>query len=242
MAQDPNRGSDNASVAEYARLLSLAVHELRTPASVVTGYLRMLQGEASGPTTEHQRRMIEEAEKSCERLVAIINEMGEVARLDTGALPIRSVPTDLFGLLREVSADVRTAEQAPVDVRFRGTEAGAMCTADRARQGAAFSACMSAIAREQSDNATLVIETRLEDEDEGGARYALIVMSHTEAAPDLPERPRQPLNERRGGLGLALPLARRVVEAHGGLVWSPSAEAKGNEPVHTVILMRFPLT
>ena len=230
-------------MAEYARLLSLAVHELRTPASVVTGYLRMLQGEASGPTTEHQRRMIEEAEKSCERLVAIINEMGEVARLDTGALPIRSVPIDLFGLLREVSADVRTAEQASVDVRFRGTEARATCTADRARLGAAFSAFMSAIAREQSHDASLVIETRLEDEDEGGARYALIVMSHTEAAPDLPERPRQPINEGRGGLGLALPLARRVVEAHGGLVWSPAAdEAKGAEPVHTVILMRFPLT
>ena len=240
MAQDPNRRSDDASVAEYARLLSLAVHELRTPVSVVTGYLRMLQGEASGPTTEHQRRMIEEAEKSCERLVAIINEMGEVARLDTGALPIRSVPTDLFVLLREVSADVRTAEQTSVDVRFRGAETGAMCTADRARLGAAFSAFMSAIAREQSENASLVIETRLEDE--GGGRHASIVMSRTEAAPDLPERPRQPLNERRGGLGLALPLARRVVEAHGGLVWSPAAEANGAEPVHTVILIRFPLT
>lgn len=240
MAQDPNRQGDAGSEAQYARLLSLAVHELRTPASVVTGYLRMLQGEASGPTTEHQRRMIEEAEKSCERLVAIINEMGEVARLDTGALPIRSVSTDLFELLREVSANVRTAEQAAVDVRFHGAERGAVCMADRERLGAAFSAFMSAIAREQSENASLVIETRLLDED--GRRYALIVLSRTEAAPDLLERRRQPLNERRGGLGLALPIARRVVEAHGGHVWSPALEADGAEPVHTVILISFPLT
>lgn len=237
MPQDPGRESD---VAANARLLSLAVHELRTPASVVAGYLRMLLAEASGPTTEHQRRMIEEAEKSCDRLIAIVNEMGEVARLDTGALPIKSAPTDLFELLREVSGSVRTAEQAPVDVRFAGPERGAVCTADRARIGVAFSALMSAIAREQSENASLVIETRL-DED-AGARHALIVMSRTGAAPDLSKRPREPLNERRGGLGLALPIARRVVEAHGGIVWSPASEAKGSEPVHTVIAMRFPLT
>ena len=240
MSRDANSRDGAGSTEEYARLLSLAVHELRTPASVVTGYLRMLQGEASGPTTEHQRRMIEEAEKSCERLVAIINEMGEVARLDTGVLPIRSVPTDIFELLHEVSGNVRTAEQAAVTVRFRGNARGAACTADRPRLGIAFSAFMSAIAREQSENASLVIETRLEDD--GGARHALIVISHEETAPDLPARPHEPLNERRGGLGLALPIARRVVEAHGGMVWSPATEAKVSEPVHTVIVMRFPLT
>jgi len=237
VSEDAGRESD---VAANARLLSLAVHELRTPASVVAGYLRMLLAEASGPTTEQQRRMIEEAEKSCDRLIAIVNEMGEVARLDTGALPVKSAPTDLFELLREVSSSVRTAEQAPVDVRFAGPERGAVCTADRARIGVAFSALMSAIAREQSENASLVIETSL-DED-AGARHALIVMSRTGAAPDLSKQPREPLNERRGGLGLALPIARRVVEAHGGIVWSPASEAKGSEPVHTVIVMRFPLT
>ena len=31
-----------------------------------------------------------------------------------------------------------------------------------------------------------------------------------------------PFDEKRGGLGLALPIARRVIERHGGRVWSPA--------------------
>jgi signal transduction histidine kinase len=239
VSEDPTRQGPEA-VAEYARLLSLVVHELRTPTSVVAGYLRMLHGENSGPTTEHQRRMIEEAEKSCERLVTIINEIGEVARLDTGSLPVRTTSTDVFELVREVSGDVRTAEHGAVTVRFLGPDRGAMCLADRARLGAAFSAFMTAIAREQTDDATLAVERRILSEN--GASRALIVMARHEIAPDLYSKPPEPINERRGGLGLALPIARRVVEAHGGRVWSPLLEATPGSPQHTVVVTSFPLT
>ena len=55
----------------YPPLLSLAVHEFRTPRQVVGGYLRMLQRDGGGPLTDRQRHMIDEAEKSCARLVAL---------------------------------------------------------------------------------------------------------------------------------------------------------------------------
>ena len=53
----------------WPRLLSLTVHEFRTPMTVVAGYLRMLLKDRAGPITEQQRRLLEEAEKSCTRLV-----------------------------------------------------------------------------------------------------------------------------------------------------------------------------
>ena len=80
----------------YSRLLSLAVHEFRTPASVVGGYLRMLQRDANEQLSDRQRKMIDEAEKSCARLVSLISELSEISKLDSGTAPFKDEPIDLF--------------------------------------------------------------------------------------------------------------------------------------------------
>src|SRR5689334_9027221 len=84
------------------QLLSLAVHEFRTPASVVGGYLRMLQRDSDPPLSERQRRMVDEAEKSCARLVAIVAELSDIGKLDGGAMSLGRQPLDLFSLVGEV--------------------------------------------------------------------------------------------------------------------------------------------
>src|SRR5262245_7992754 len=74
----PRRMADsrlvNSTAPTDAQLLSLAVHEFRTPASVVGGYLRMLQRDVDPPLGERQRKMVDEADKACGRIVALINE------------------------------------------------------------------------------------------------------------------------------------------------------------------------
>jgi signal transduction histidine kinase len=54
----------------FPRALSLAVHELRTPITVAAGYLRMLLREQAGPITDQQKKMLQEADKSCARIGA----------------------------------------------------------------------------------------------------------------------------------------------------------------------------
>ena len=54
----------SSTTESYLQLLGLAVHEFRTPASVVGGYLRMLQRDTAGALNDHQRKMVDEAEKS----------------------------------------------------------------------------------------------------------------------------------------------------------------------------------
>src|SRR5438067_9006185 len=94
--------NDSPSAA-CARLLALAVHELRTPASVVGGYLRMLQRDTESAMSERQRKMIDEAEKSCARLVDLIAEMSELAKLDAGLVTLGRDRLDLFSLVKDVA-------------------------------------------------------------------------------------------------------------------------------------------
>src|SRR5438552_16756402 len=99
-----------AASETYPRLLSLAVHEFRTPLSVVGGYLRLLQHPNAEPLTDHQRRMITEAEKSCKRLTTLIAQLSDIAKLDNGLLPLSRHPIDLFALISDVAAHVHKAE------------------------------------------------------------------------------------------------------------------------------------
>ena len=204
---------------QYPQLLSLAVHEFRTPAGVVGGYLRMLQRDAEATLTERQRKMVDEAEKSCGRLVALIQELSEISKLDAGLLKLARQRLDLFTLVGEVAELVQEARNRDVRLEVRGNDSGATISGDATRLRQAFDAIFRAILREKPGPTTVVAERRLESRD--GVASAVVVVADESSVQLAYERTAGPFNEKRGGLGLALPLARRVIEGHGGSLWSP---------------------
>src|SRR5262249_5875206 len=157
------------------QLLSLAVHEFRTPASVVGGYLRMLQRDADPPLSERQRRMVDEAEKSCARIVAIVAELSDIGKLDSGLITLSRLPLDIFRLVGEVAELVHEASDREVHLELRGPSAGAPTAGDAPRLRAAFEANFRAILREKPGPATVVADRRLETRD--GRTSAVVVVA-----------------------------------------------------------------
>jgi signal transduction histidine kinase len=205
----------------YPPLISLAVHEFRTPASVVGGYLRMLQKDQEPPMSERQRRMIDEAEKSCARLVAIVSELSDIGKLDGGTITLARQPIDLFSLIQQVADLVQEAHDRDVHLKLIGPSDGASITGDAPRLKAAFDAVFRAILREKPGPCTVVAERRRVSRD--GSPAAILIVADDGRVQEAYERTAGPFDDGRGGMGLALPLARRVIEGHGGSIWSPAA-------------------
>ena len=156
----------SSSTAEgYPQLLSLAVHEFRTPASVVGGYLRMLQRDAAGELNDRQRKMIDEAEKSCARLVALIAELSDVSKLDSGAIALARQPVDVFALVSDVAEHVQEARDREVRLEVQGENGAARLTGDPTRLRSAFDAVFRAVLREKAGPCVVIAERRRETRD-----------------------------------------------------------------------------
>jgi signal transduction histidine kinase len=224
----------------HARLINLAGHELRTPASVVIGYLRMLLAEHGGPLTDRQRRMLTEAEHSSQRMNRIIAEMSELSNLQAGTLALASQRLALAALLRDAVDGIGPVEAAAgdmdassgIDIRTPADEI--TIVGDPARLRAAFSAVLRAMARERRDETPLVVDARVEPV--GDTRLAVVRLG-TEANLALLGGPRGEFDRWRGGLGLTLPIAQIVIEATGGQIWSPAGDVS-----HTATGIALPIS
>ena len=72
----------------WAELFSVMVHDVRTPMTVVAGYVDMLLKERFGPLTDKQRHVLEEVQKSCGRVSALLKEGSDLTSIERKMMPI----------------------------------------------------------------------------------------------------------------------------------------------------------
>jgi len=199
------------------RLLALLTHEMRSPGAVVAGYLRMLKGPSTSDMPSREQKMIEEANRSCSRLMHIVQELSDFRQLvDNGELQRESVA--IFSLCDEV---VQKAAEEGSDVSFTVDEdvRGATISGNELRLKQAIASLLTCTLRERS-NAPVEARGFLHRD---GSALAVIAFGEpgiVERASDALKHRELPFDRWRGGMGLALPIAQQIVEVHRGSVWS----------------------
>lgn len=216
----------------WPRLLSFAGHELRNSLTVVAGYVRMLLKDRAGPLNDMQRRLLEETEKSCGRLSVLLSEMSDVAGIESGKTTFRSSAVDLRRVMTEAIESLPPLTDHPVDISLAATNGSMQVQGDEARLKNAFAALFAALRRELVTGNQLVVRER--EGEFRGKPAVWIAVGDPEHVEDLAAAGAETLTafeECRGGSGLSLAVARRVVDAHGGAMWSPGQGTKAGAVV-----------
>jgi PAS domain S-box-containing protein len=86
--------------------ISLASHQLRTPATGVKQYLGMVLEDYTGDITELQRTYLQTAYDSNERQISIIQDILKTARIDSGVFKLERVHTDIVELVNMALTDL----------------------------------------------------------------------------------------------------------------------------------------
>ena len=94
-----------------ARLLRGITHDVKNPLGAAKGYADLLAMGVKGPVTPEQAPLVEGIERSIDGALAIIADLLDVARADSGGLTIRREPVDLARVVRQVVDDHRPAAE-----------------------------------------------------------------------------------------------------------------------------------
>ncbi len=194
-------------------------HDLRTPLALISAYVDTLLGLDLDEAA--RRRSVEGIGKAAARLTALVNEILDVAHLESDRIALRRRPTPLDTLIARVVADFADAPgMPPIELAVPGDLPAAYVDADRIAQ--VLSNLLANAAKYGGAAGPVQVRARLED--------GSVVVSVEDSGEGIDPAEREQVFERfyRGrraqrdsvpGSGLGLYVCRRLVEAHGGRIW-----------------------
>jgi signal transduction histidine kinase len=230
-----------------SRFINLAAHELRTPLTAVVGYLSVLASPGSKVmhnADEDTLQLIEGMVTSIDRLQGLVQDMLDVTRIEAGKLQLRPAPTHLWLIFKKIKKDFnKVAKKRQLTLDIQDTTAMPMMWADGERVTQILRNLMSNAVKYTPDGGTIRVTAEIQKSRDTNNTFVKITVSDTGVgvAKDQQERIFESLYEVKdfelhstsktdfmgGGVGLGLPIARGVAEAHGGSLW---VESKGYDP------------
>ena len=172
--------------------------------------------------------MLDDANRSCGRILHLLRELSDLAALKSTDVPVRLRPLAIFALSDEVvRASVKAGEGEPV-FDCLAADRSAVVNGDADRLKTAFGSLIAAVQRERGTDA--VDAHGFVSRAAGDPPLAVIVFgSKRSVSPDgeASSARARPFERWRGGMGMALPIAFEIIEAHGGRVWSLDGDSPG---------------
>lgn len=212
--------------------ISMASHQLRTPLTSVKGYISMVLDGDAGKLTTEQRKILEQAFGSSQRMVYLIGDFLNVSRIQTGKFEIEHEPVNLAGVVsQEINQLVETAKTKRITMTYEVPENFPTINADENK--------LRQVMMNFMDNAIYYspADTKIKVQlykDAGSVVFKVTDQGIGVPKSDQPKlftkffRAPNAKQQRPDGTGIGLYMAKKVIVGHHGTVIFETKEGKGS--------------
>jgi PAS domain S-box-containing protein len=222
--------AEAASRAKSEFLASMS-HELRSPLHTITGFSELLEEELEGPLNEKQKRFVQHIYRDSQHLLALINDILDLSKIEAGRLEFRPEDFDAHAAVEEVLNTIRPQAEAKSIQIVNRMASEVVLRADRLRFKQVVMNLLSNAVKFTPARGQVGIESAwfrgqitLTVWDTGiGIRP-----EHARAVFDVFYQADATTKGIREGTGLGLAISKRLVEQQGGRIWLESEPGVGS--------------
>jgi signal transduction histidine kinase len=214
-------------------------HELRTPLNAILGFSELIGGAMLGPIAKTYQDYGRDIHRSGTHLLDMINQVLDITRIETGSLHPKPEPVDIDAIAAEVAAILRPlADDRKVKVQFEFEADARRLLADPMMLRQMLLNLVSNAVKFSPSGAAVTVEAGT---DENG-----VAVKVSDRGPGIDKDKlkhvfepfgsgQSLLAQQAAGIGLGLPIAKKLVEMHGGRLTITTSRQKG-----TVVTLVFP--
>ena len=222
---------DTAEQASRAKseFIANVSHELRTPLQAINGFAEIGIARARGD--DRQSALFVDILQAGQRMLALVDDLLDVAKIESAVGTIHLERTDLRPLVREVQQELHALAQAKrLLVEAHLPAAPLLAKADPLRMHQVLRNVLANAIRFSPPGERIVIDARVADD--GGVQ-----LSVTDRGPGIPPADldrifeafvQGPAAPGQGGTGLGLAICRKIVDAHGGTIRAENMAGGGS--------------
>jgi signal transduction histidine kinase len=225
-----------------AELISTLAHEMRTPLTSIKGYSTALLMDEVAFSPETEKEFLQIIDEECTVLQDLIHDLLESSIIDAGLLKLEPQPVMLPRLAQNVVDDMaRRSQKHTFVVDFeKGSNGFPIVDADPRRIEQVLRNLLDNATKYSPDGGLVVVRGEARDDE-------VIISVSDQGVGIAPEhlnrlfekffRVEFGLGRHVVGSGLGLPIARTIVESHGGRIWAESQVGEGSTLYFTLPLV-----
>ena len=212
--------------------LNVTSHELRTPISAIKGYVQMLLRQTLGEITDEEREALDVILRNINRLDALIKDILDVSRIESGTMKFIPEKTNVKTLVEETTQTMKSySDRKKITINADIEEGIPRLKVDRGRIKQVMLNLLNNAIKFSPDGSIVNVKARKEKDE--------VLFEVQDFGRGIPRDKQDKVFEtffqvdssmdrKFGGAGLGLTISRGIVRSHGGKIWVESKEGKGS--------------